>query len=112
GLWIERVEIRALDLDGIAVAHGPWAVKIQTLPPVAKLMVAQTLLHPVSGRNTSIITRRQSQPGWLQYNSTNPYSPSGRSCRCGTVTDLVSRAPSSGNRSIKGIMGMDSSPGS
>ena len=44
-------------------------------------MVAQTLLHPVSGRNTSIITRRQSQPGSSQYNSTNPYSPSGSSCR-------------------------------
>src|SRR5215475_2897405 len=71
-------------------------------------MVAQTLLHPVSGRNTSIITRRQSQSGSSQYNSTNPYSPSGRSCRCGTVTNLVSRAPTSGNRSIKGIMGMDS----
>src|SRR6516165_7339636 len=74
-------------------------------------MVAQILLHPVSGRNTSIITRRQSQAGSSQYNSTNPYSPSGRSCRGGTVTDLVSRAPTSGNRSIKGIMGMDSSPG-
>lgn len=35
GLWIERVEIRALDLDGIAVAYAPFAVEIQTLPAVA-----------------------------------------------------------------------------
>src|SRR5215469_802281 len=69
-------------------------------------MVAQTLLSPVSGRKTSIITRRQSQPGSSQYNSTNPYSPWGRLCRCGTVTHLVSRAPTSGNRCIKGIMAM------
>jgi hypothetical protein len=30
GLWIERVEIRALDLDGIAAAAAPLAVEIQT----------------------------------------------------------------------------------
>src|SRR5260370_9079321 len=35
GLWIERVEIRALDLDGIAVAPAPIAVEIRTLPAVA-----------------------------------------------------------------------------
>ena len=35
GLWIERVEIGALDLDGVAVAHAPFAVEIQTLPAVA-----------------------------------------------------------------------------
>src|SRR6516225_8407704 len=75
-------------------------------------MVAQTLLPPVSGRNTSIITPRQSQPGSSQYNSMNPYSPWGRLCRCGTVTHLVSRAPTSGNRCIKGIMAMGSSPSS
>src|SRR5215831_147611 len=69
-------------------------------------MVAQILFQPVSGRNTSIITRRQSQPDSLQYNSRNPYSPSGRSCRWVAVTDLVSRAPNSGNLSRKGIIGM------
>src|SRR2546425_1676700 len=75
-------------------------------------MVAQILLQPVSGRNTSIITRRQSQPGSSQYNSRNPYSPSGRSCRWVAVTDLVSRAPSSGNLSMNGIIGMGPSPDS
>src|SRR5713226_5914609 len=74
-------------------------------------MVAQIWLHPVCGRNTSIITRRQSQPGSSQYNSRKPYSPSGRSCRPVTVTDLVSRAPSSGNLSINGVMGIDPPPG-
>ena len=34
------------------------------------------------------------------------YSPSGRSCRCVTVTDLVSRAPTPGNLSINGTIGM------
>src|ERR1051326_6914090 len=75
-------------------------------------MVAQILLQPVSGRNTSIITRRQSQPGSSQYNSRNPYSPSGRSCWRVTVTDLVSCAPSSGNLSMNGIIGMRPSPDS
>ena len=35
GLGIERVKIRALDLEGITVAHAPLAVEIQTLPAVA-----------------------------------------------------------------------------
>src|SRR5215469_2242764 len=35
GLWIQRVEIRALDLDGIAAAPVPFAVEVQTLPAVA-----------------------------------------------------------------------------
>jgi hypothetical protein len=35
GLWIQRVEIRALDLDGIAAASVPLAVEVQTLPAVA-----------------------------------------------------------------------------
>jgi hypothetical protein len=35
GLWIERVEIRALDGDGITAAPRPLAVEIQTLPAVA-----------------------------------------------------------------------------
>src|ERR1019366_7451089 len=74
-------------------------------------MVAQILLHPVSGRNTSIITRRQSQLGSSQYNSRKPYSPFGRSCRCVTVTDRVSRAPTSGNLSIKGVIGINPPPG-
>src|SRR5215831_1792754 len=35
GLWIQRVEIRALDLDGIVAAPVPLAVEVQTLPAVA-----------------------------------------------------------------------------
>src|SRR5580692_7047337 len=58
-----------------------------------------------------MITRRQSQPGSLQYNSMKPYSPSGRAGCWVTMTDLVSRAPSSGNLSIKGIIGMNPPPG-
>src|SRR6266567_7871779 len=34
-LWIERVEIGALGLDGIAAAHAPFTVEIQALPAVA-----------------------------------------------------------------------------
>src|SRR5215472_2079870 len=75
-------------------------------------MVAQILLQPVSGRNTSIITRRQSQPGSSPYNSRNPYSPSGRSCWQVAVTDLVSRTPSSGNLFMNGIIGTGPSPDS
>src|SRR5580658_1786415 len=73
-------------------------------------MVAQTLLHPVFGRNTRIVTRRQSQPGSLQYSSTKPYSPAGIFFPCGTVTDLVSRTPRSGNLSMNGVIGIDPSP--
>src|SRR5438552_3138188 len=73
-------------------------------------MVARIFLQPVSGRNTRIITRRQSQPVSLQYDSKKPYSPSGRPGIFLTVTDLVSRAPSSGNFSTNGIIGMGLSP--
>src|SRR5881296_2536767 len=69
-------------------------------------MVAQILFNSVSARSTSIMTRRQSQPGSSQNNSKKPYSPSGMSVRPETVTDRISRAASSGKRSINGIMGI------
>src|SRR5437667_12032373 len=68
-------------------------------------MTAQNF-QPVSGRRTTTTTRRQSHCGSLQYSSIKPYSPLGRSSLSGTVTERVSRAPSSGNLFINGVMAM------